>query len=216
MNLRPATWLCIDTETTGLTEADRIVELGAVLMRSGQPIWQLSMLVNPGIPIPEEASAVHGIRDEHVSRCMAISGAWPFLAAALHHADVLVGYNWPFDAAFLTREIPGFTAAIDRPEIDPLVLVRSERVGKFWKGSGRHRLDAVAERLQIAREGDSHRALSDSLLTCCVLQALLHHLPEDAREASAWIAAQREQQERDRAAWLASTQRAHDMEVKAP
>ncbi len=57
----------------------------------------------------------------------------------------------------------------------------------FWKGAGRHKLDAVAERLGIPREGQAHRASSDCVLTCRILWQLREHLPDHPGEAAALI-----------------------------
>lgn len=61
--------LVLDTETTGPDpETARIVELGAVYFRNGEQIGPpLNIRINPGCPIPKEASAVHGITDADVA-----------------------------------------------------------------------------------------------------------------------------------------------------
>ena len=56
----------IDTETTGLDPAKaRVVEIGAVPLRSGKldEAAALRQLVNPGEPIPAEATRIHAIDD---------------------------------------------------------------------------------------------------------------------------------------------------------
>lgn len=57
-----------DLETTGLNLlTDRIVEISALkLMPSGETVRR-TRRVNPGIPIPAESTAVHGITDEMVA-----------------------------------------------------------------------------------------------------------------------------------------------------
>ena len=65
--------VAFDTETTGLRsyDGDRIIEFGAVELfvdESGliSRVKPHQYLINPEIPIPREASAVSGIRDEDV------------------------------------------------------------------------------------------------------------------------------------------------------
>lgn len=102
--------IVFDTETTGfpnpnlpLDHADQphIVQLACILFEdNGTERSSLSVIVNPGVPIPERASAVHGITDEVAERC----GIAPFVATAmLFHmigrADLVVAHNAPFDAA---------------------------------------------------------------------------------------------------------------------
>ena len=59
-----------DLETTGVdTARDRIVEISMVkVMPDGEEITKTRRL-NPGMHIPEEASAIHGITDDDVRDC---------------------------------------------------------------------------------------------------------------------------------------------------
>ena len=54
----------LDTETTGLYDPARIVDI-AVTTAAGDVL--LDTLVDPGVPIPPEATAVHGITDADVA-----------------------------------------------------------------------------------------------------------------------------------------------------
>ena len=58
----------IDVETTGVKpNSDRIVELSMLkISPSGEREYK-SHRVNPGIPIPPEATAVHGITDDDIA-----------------------------------------------------------------------------------------------------------------------------------------------------
>ena len=59
-----------DLETTGTNvENDRIVEFGYVKLfpDPDEDIARGCFYVNPGIPVPPEATAVHGIKDEDVA-----------------------------------------------------------------------------------------------------------------------------------------------------
>lgn len=62
-------YLFFDLETTGKSVTkDKIVQLAAVLLDSEfRMIDQKNILINPGMPIPAEATAVHGITDEMVT-----------------------------------------------------------------------------------------------------------------------------------------------------
>ncbi|MDE5695583.1 MAG: 3'-5' exonuclease, partial [Alistipes sp.] len=57
-----------DLETTGVdTSKDRIVEISMIkVMPDGEEITR-TRRINPGMPIPAEATAVHGITDEDVA-----------------------------------------------------------------------------------------------------------------------------------------------------
>lgn len=206
MEWKKGLMLCLDTETTGLTPPDdKVVEVGAVLYREKEVLRVESWLVDPGIPIPKEASDVHGITDGDVA------GKPPFLHLASEflslvlEADVLVGYNFPFDAGFFEAEMgDAWRESIEgKPVIDPLVVVRFDGVGRYWKGKGRHQLERVADRFGVEAEGDVHRASTDCILTLRILECVQGYLPDDGEEASAMIAEQRKRQDADFQAWLA-------------
>ncbi len=58
----------IDVETTGLKPyADRIVELSVLKVYPDGREEFKSHRVNPGVPIPPEATAIHGIKDADVA-----------------------------------------------------------------------------------------------------------------------------------------------------
>ena len=205
MEWKKGRMLCVDTETTGLTPPeDKIVEIGAVLYREKQVLQKECWLVNPGIPIPPEATAVHGITNASTDG----APAFPQIAAEflklVCEAEVLVGYNWPFDASFFQAELEGaWTDSIEgTPIIDPLVVIRFDNVGKYWKGSGRHQLERVADRFGIKAKGDIHRASTDCILTLRVLDKVMRYLPNDGAQAADLIARRRKEQDADYQAWL--------------
>ncbi len=107
-----ASFVAFDFETTGLeAQKERIVEIGAVRfsMRERDGEWELSAgeeyasLINPGRPIPGQASAIHGISDLDVSFSPSFKEAAPVFLRFLGES-VLVAHNAPFDLAFLAAE----------------------------------------------------------------------------------------------------------------
>lgn len=91
----------LDVETTGLHEDARIVELSA-LTCGGETV--LDTLVNPGVPIPAEASNVHGICDADVESAPGFSDVLVRLTGAVDGKRVLI-YNKGFDVARLRHEL---------------------------------------------------------------------------------------------------------------
>lgn len=200
-------WLVIDTETTGLDpKTDRIVELATVTMLGGRVLARRSMVVNPGIPIPEQASAIHGITDEKVANAPRLADIAAGFLAMVRRVPVLVAYNAPFDIGFLRAELGEAwdEATAHAHVIDPLAIVRAPAVGKLWKGQGRHKLGSVAERFGIALEGDLHRAAVDAELAGLVLHRLLDHLPDDPAQAARAVTVARDEHDRDFKRWRAS------------
>ncbi len=208
MNPWTASWLVIDTETTGPDPATcAVVELGAVRFEAGQPVRRRGTLINPGCPIPEEASAIHGITDAHVASAPRLEDVAERFLTHVQAADIIVGYNlYHYDAPVLARLIGRAwdDAVADKPLIDPLALVRMDHVGRWWKGKGRHKLTAVCERFGIEAPGKAHRASADCLMTGRLLWALRDYCTwEDAYEMSGVLWFQAQVQQREFEEWLA-------------
>lgn len=99
--------LCVfDLETTGVQVVkDRIVEMCVIKVwpdgREDTHVWR----VNPGIPIPAEAAAIHGISDEDVKDCPAFKQIVHEVKSVIEGCD-LAGYNChKFDVPLLAEEL---------------------------------------------------------------------------------------------------------------
>ncbi len=135
---RDGTWACLDLEMTGLGPDGRIVEIAIVTMRGGAVVEAWSSLVNPGIEIPTEATAIHGITNEMVAAAPTINRLRPEVLSRLTKSDAIVAYNgYGADFDWLERELPGVIPM--RPiKVDPLVLVR--KVLRYMKGDAEKRV----------------------------------------------------------------------------
>src|SRR6185312_11051203 len=96
--------VAIDLETTGLdSNQDEIIEICAVRVKDGVVTDELSILVDPGRPVPTLVTSLTGIRDEDLI-------GKPKLADVLSQIQmfvrdsVWVGHNVNFDANFLRRQ----------------------------------------------------------------------------------------------------------------
>lgn len=175
----------VDLETTGTsTQNDRIVEITVVVLRpeGGEPDIRTRRL-NPGIPIPAEASAIHGITDADVADCP------PFNRVAIALHELLD----PCDLA-------GF--GLRRFDF-PLLRAEFRRVGLDLSHRGRALLDAqaifhrqeprdltAAVRFFCGRELEgAHSSEADVIATGDVLFAQVdrYGLPSTPEALSAWI-----------------------------
>lgn len=161
----PSLPLCVlDVETTGFSESDRIADVGAARFEDGMLVAQWSSLVNPGIPIPEQATAVHGITDamvEHAPRIETVAGHLNVIA----DGAILCAYNSSFDSKFLAPVL-SYTGEW----LDVLVIVRD--VDKFERGKGRHKLENACARYGVTVTG-AHRALPDAIACGMLLFQML-------------------------------------------
>lgn len=175
--------LGFDTETTGTDVAsDRIVT--AALVHSVGPGREnetvATWLIDPGVPIPEQAARIHGISSEHARShglppALALEEVAGMLAAALAKDVPVVAFNGSFDVAILENELRrhGLPTLADRlgrqiaPMIDPLVLDRG--LDRYRKG--KRTLTDLLEVYGIAQDGRMHTADVDVSATLDVLRA---------------------------------------------
>lgn len=150
----------VDTETTGIRPGqDRVVQVGVVRFEGGKLVGATESLINPGRPIPAEATAIHGITDEMVRSAPSL-GEWfaePSTQQLLDGAQP-GAFNAGFDRGFLPQDaIPHIEHSW--PWIDALSIVRA--VDKWQRGAGRHKLTAVCARHGVALT-QAHSAGADA------------------------------------------------------
>jgi DNA polymerase-3 subunit epsilon len=94
-----------DLETTGVQiQEHRILELYAIRLLPDGQRREMHHYINPGMPIPEEATAIHGITDELVADKPSFADLAEELAAFFSDAD-LAGFNVRrFDVPMLMEE----------------------------------------------------------------------------------------------------------------
>jgi len=199
VRITASTLLVLDTETTGVdTAADRVVEVGGAYLVGGEPAPTFRSLVNPGQPIPAEASEIHGITDEAVAAAPTFAQLAPRLR---HHVDgawarehflgdpVLVGYNaLHFDVPILDAELLRAGACwwlAGRPTLDPILFV------KAWQRGESGKLVHTCARFGVQLV-DAHTAAADARATGALLVAMARagFIPDDVDEAlalQAWI-----------------------------
>lgn len=200
-------WLAFDVETTGLwpEAGDRIVELAMVVVQRGKLVDRRVTRINPGIPIPDVTSKIHGIYDADVVDSPTMEDIAESVCEHAAVAPLALAYNAPFDLKFMAACCPGWEEATSGLVVlDPLVLVRTDMVGRYWPGKGRHKLVAVVEKLGIRITGErAHMASWDALAAALVLWELRDHLPDDLFEADEYLAAERQRQDDNHANYRA-------------
>ena len=97
--------LFFDLETTGINIVkDRIIEISYVKVSPNGKEESRTFRVNPGMPIPPESTAIHGITDEDVKDCPTFKEIAKTLAKQIEGCD-LAGYNSNrFDIPMLAEE----------------------------------------------------------------------------------------------------------------
>ncbi|KAA0940875.1 MULTISPECIES: 3'-5' exonuclease [Streptomyces] len=171
-----------DTETTGVdVETDRIVSAAVVVQDApGSRPRVRRWLVNPGVPVPEGATAVHGLTDEHLQR----NGRWPSpvvdevvreLAEQSAAGRPLVVMNAPFDLTLLDRELRRHRASslgqwfesVPLHVLDPRVL--DKYLDRYRKG--RRTLTDLCAHYEVELQG-AHDAAADALASLELVRAI--------------------------------------------
>ena len=150
-------FIAVDTETTGLDfEHDRLIELAAVRFEDGKPVADFQALVSPGKALSPVSRLITGLTAEELEAAPpAVETLRAFLAFV---GDLpLVAHNAEFDAHFVRRSLEAESlGAVPGVWIDSLLMSRVA-----WPTWESHRLDSLAERLQVPRDAE-HRALPDA------------------------------------------------------
>ncbi|MFE3165637.1 3'-5' exonuclease [Streptomyces sp. NPDC059224] len=179
-----------DLETTGTDPREARIVTGAVIeVRAGQELGRREWLADPGVEIPADAVAVHGISNE---RATAEGRPADQVADAL--ADVLTGYwktgvpvvayNATFDLTLLSAELRrhGLPSLSDRlggldpaPVIDPYTIDRW--VDRYRRG--KRNLEAVCAEYGVTLAA-AHNASADAVAAARLAGAIADRHPKIA------------------------------------
>lgn len=177
-----------DLETTGVNvETARIVTAAAVTIDPlAGSVDTREWLADPGIGIPAEATAVHGISTEmaRADGRPAVEVVWEIAHAintGYRNGATLIVYNAPYDLTLLTREMarhdvwPDGETTIIGPVVDPLCL--DKHYDRYRKGS-RKLVDVARHYGIVLSELDAHGAAADALAAARVAWKLARKYPQ--------------------------------------
>jgi DNA polymerase-3 subunit epsilon len=184
-----AVFVAFDLETTGLeSRTETIVEIGAVKFDRRGVIARFAALVDPGKPMPPEASRANGITDAMLAGQPKLDAVLPdflrFIAGA-----ALVAHNAPFDLSFVNAALAerwskrrrdegagqgSLLESVEAAEADepppwtpPFASLPNRTVDtlvyakEVWPGRPRYGLQALAAELGIVATA-AHRAEDDA------------------------------------------------------
>lgn len=173
-------FLGFDTETTGVNPAQDRIVTAALVMRDAQGTRERTWLIDPGVEIPESASAIHGVttekaRAEGSPPPAALEEIAGYIAHGLRVRIPVVAFNAGFDLAILDAELarhglptlPERLGHPVRPVIDPLVLDRG--LDRYRKG--KRTLGDLCVVYGVTGSG-LHTAEVDVVATLDVLEAM--------------------------------------------
>lgn len=162
----------IDFETTGLSPAQgaRITEVAVVMIKQGVITDRYQSLVNAGVYIPAHITQLTGISNSMVAKAPAAHQVMSEVLA-LTKGATFVAHNASFDMKFLAHEaaLAGHSTKTD--SLCTLLLAR-----RFYPEMPNHKLGTLAARLNLAAEGNFHRALVDADVTARLFLRILSHV----------------------------------------
>lgn len=177
-----------DLETTGIDpKTARIVTASLILVSpDGDPIRSGEWLADPGIEIPAEAAAVHGISTEYARTHGQPAAKVVYeLASALGglFADgvPVIAFNAAYDFSVLHHELAryGYPPLTCYPVLDPLVI--NKQVHKYKKG--KRTLEVLAAEYSVDLD-NAHTSKDDALAAERLLTAMSFEYPEIEQPAS--------------------------------
>ncbi|WP_225808221.1 3'-5' exonuclease [Streptomyces spinosus] len=179
-----------DLETTGTDPREARIVTGTVIeVKAGEPMGRREWLADPGVEIPADAVAVHGISNERATAegrpadqvADAIAGV---LVSYWKSGVPVVAYNAAFDLTLLAAELRryGLPSLTDRlggthpaPVIDPYTIDRW--VDRYRRG--KRNLEAVCAEYGIVL-GAAHNATADALAAARLASAIADRHPKIA------------------------------------
>ena len=167
------TFVCFDTETTGLRpDSEEITEIAAVKVRDGEIIDEFQTYVNPHKPIPPNITELTGISDETVREAPELSEALP---AFLDFAGglPLVAHNAGFDMAFIRKGCDSLGIQREFTSIDTVEMSRI-----LFPDMAKVKLNVLAKALKVG-PFEHHRASEDASVLGRIFIKLLDKLKEE-------------------------------------
>lgn len=167
----------LDTETTGLSFDDEIVDV-AIINSGGEAM--LDTLVKPGNPIPASATRIHSITNDDVAAAPRFDVVWRaqlgeiLTGSHLRYDQAIVIYNAVYDVRMIKQSLKQYGVA-PRGIKQPFCAMHlyAEFYGE-WDNSRNsyrwHKLGVAAAQCGIAWPDDLHRALADAQLTRAIVE----------------------------------------------
>ena len=165
----------LDFETTGLsTDFDRIIEVGAAVVKGDEITNTFSLLCDPGTAIPSFITGLTGITNAMVKG----KPAPEVVMREFHHFigdRPILAHNASFDSRFLNAEMSRINLYPENPILCTMLLAR-----RLIDDTTDHKLGTLKQYINFQSESDhkDHRALDDVKVTVALWIYLRNMLEE--------------------------------------
>ena len=166
-------FVAFDLETTGLSSrTDRIIEIGAVILKNGQEIDRFQTFVDPERPLEKKIVELTGITDDMLKGAPKIEEVLPKFLDFIGDR-VLVAHNSDFDTGFIRAECARLGYEYNYTAADTLILSQNllSHLNKF-------KLNIVSNALSLP-DFNHHRAGDDAMTCGLIMHKLTQKLQEE-------------------------------------
>ena len=166
-------YVAFDLETTGLSSAnDRIIEIGAVVMKNGEELDRFQTFVDPQRPLEKKIVELTGISDEMLKGAPKIEEVLPEFLKFVN-GRVLVAHNSDFDTGFIRAACARQGLPYTYTAADTLILSQNmlPQLNKF-------KLDIVSNALSLP-DFNHHRAADDAVTCGLIMHRLMARMEEE-------------------------------------
>ena len=166
-------YVAFDLETTGLSSAnDRIIEIGAVVMKNGEELDRFQTFVDPQRPLEKKIVELTGITDEMLKGAPKIEEVLPGFLKFVN-GRVLVAHNSDFDTGFIRAACARQGLPYTYTAADTLILSQNmlPQLNKF-------KLDIVSNALSLP-DFNHHRAADDAVTCGLIMHRLMARMEEE-------------------------------------
>ena len=154
--------------------SERSEEVGLISTPYRYTTIEMASLIRPHTPIPEQATAIHGITNDMVSTAPTFKQVWPLLYPLLCLYKVVV-YNAPYDMSIIKRLSLSERYTSKNVYADCAMRAYSayfQEPGFYENGFKWHKLEVACEHLSVEIDGNSHRSLTDCTSTLGIIRKL--------------------------------------------
>lgn len=161
----------IDTETTGLSRTDEIIEF-SIVEYDGTELY--SKLVKPSQSIPTESTKINSITNDMVESAQAWPIQWPHIRPILF-GRLIAAYNIEFDSRMMEQSYQRYNLPWrERLEFIDVLKLFADFRGEYDPVRASYRYFKLSEagRYFGIAFPNAHRSTADALLTRAVLHSI--------------------------------------------
>ena len=166
-------FVAFDLETTGLSSVnDRIIEIGAVILKNGQEIDRFQSFVDPRQTLEKRIIELTGITDDMLVGAPVIEDVLPKFLDFVGDR-IVVAHNSDFDTGFIRAECKRQGIEYNLTSADTLILSQNllPQLNKF-------KLDIVSNALSLP-DFNHHRAADDAVTCGLIMHRLMLKMEEE-------------------------------------